>query len=62
LGLSVAVAVVHTGAMVTSGGAIAFAVYRWLGLRFLSRSWFDLDVIWALSLMLVGAIGVTFAL
>jgi hypothetical protein len=32
-------------------------VHRWLGLKFLSRSWFDLDVAWALSLVLVGALG-----
>ena len=61
-GLLVVVALVHTVAMVTAGGALAFAVYKWLGLRFLSKSWFDLDAIWGLSLMLVGAIGVTFAL
>jgi hypothetical protein len=61
-GLSVGVAAVHTGAMVIAGGAVAFGVYRWLGLRFLSKSWFNLDVIWALSLVLVGAIGVTSAL
>jgi hypothetical protein len=48
--------------MITAGGALAFGVYRWLGLRFLSKSWFDLDVIWALSLVLVGAIGVFSAL
>jgi hypothetical protein len=61
-GLSVGVAAVHTGAMVIAGGAVAFGVYRWLGLRFLSKSWLNLDVIWALSLMLVGVIGVTSAL
>ncbi|TIO11153.1 MAG: hypothetical protein E5X89_15430 [Mesorhizobium sp.] len=60
--LSIGVAAVHTGAMITAGGALAFVVYRWLGLRFLSKSWFDLDVIWALSLVLVGAIGVFSAL
>ncbi|WP_287213127.1 hypothetical protein [Mesorhizobium sp.] len=60
--LSIGVAAVHTGAMITAGGALAFGVYRWLGLRFLSKSWFDLDVIWALSLVLVGAIGVFSAL
>ena len=58
-GLSLGVAVVHTGAMVIAGGALAFGVYRWLGLRFLSKSWFQLDVVWALSLVLVGTIGVT---
>ncbi|MDH3668986.1 MAG: hypothetical protein OEN23_18870 [Paracoccaceae bacterium] len=61
-GLSVAVAGVHTGSMILSGGALAFAVYRWLGLRFLSKGWFDLDLIWALSLMLVGGIGLAVAI
>lgn len=61
-GLSLLVAVVHTAAMIVSGGALAFGVYRWLGLAFLSRSWFDLDVVWALSLILVGAIGLATAI
>lgn len=60
-GIAVAVAVVHTLAMTLSGGAIAFGVYRWFGLRFLSKSWFNLDVLWALSLVLVGAISLVFA-
>jgi hypothetical protein len=55
LGMAVAVAIVHTGAMVTAGGAIAYAVHRWLGLTFLSKSWFNLDRVWAASLVLVGA-------
>lgn len=57
-GLSLLVAAIHTAAMILSGGAVAYAVYRWLGLQYLSKSWFDLDVLWALSLVLVGAIGV----
>lgn len=61
-GLSLLVAVVHTAAMIVSGGVLAFGVYRWLGLGFLSRSWFDLDVVWALSLILVGAIAVATAI
>ena len=61
-GLSVAVAGVHTIAMILSGGAIALVVYYWLGLKFLSKGWFDLDVIWALSLVLVGAIGLATAI
>jgi hypothetical protein len=48
---------VHTVAMIGSGGAIALAVQSWLGLKFLSKAWFDLDVVWALSLVLVGTIG-----
>ncbi len=56
VGIAMIVAVVHTFAMTLSGGAIAVGVYRWLGLKFLSKSWFNLDVVWALSLVLVGAI------
>ena len=55
-GIAVVVAVMHTLAMTLSGGLIAVGVHRWLGLRFLSKSWFNLDVVWALSLILVGAI------
>ncbi|WP_170371110.1 hypothetical protein [Ruegeria arenilitoris] len=55
--LVLAVAAVHTGAMMLGGGALAFAVYRWLGLQFLSRSWFNLEMVWALSLILVGVLG-----
>lgn len=56
-GLAIAVALVHTAAMIVAGGGIAVAVYRWLGLKFLTKSWFDLDIVWALSLILVGIIG-----
>lgn len=55
-GIAVVVAVMHTLAMTLSGGLIAVGVHRWLGLKFLSKSWFNLDVVWALSLILVGAI------
>ncbi|MDK3072041.1 hypothetical protein QO034_02875 [Sedimentitalea sp. JM2-8] len=56
-GLTLGVAVVHTLAMLAAGGALAVAVYRWLGLQFLARSWFDLETLWGLSLVLVGALG-----
>lgn len=55
--LVLAVAALHTAAMVLGGGILAFAVYRWLGLQFLSRSWFNLELVWALSLILVGGLG-----
>lgn len=55
-GVAAAVALVHTAAMVLSSGLLAVGVYHWLGLRFLSKSWFNLDLVWALSLILVGAI------
>ena len=51
------VAAVHTLAMVAAGGALALLVYLWLGLRFLSKTWFNLDLAWAASLVMVGLIG-----
>ncbi|MEM6943432.1 MAG: hypothetical protein AAF565_06740 [Pseudomonadota bacterium] len=57
-GLKVAlvVAVAHTAAMMVTGGSLAYGVHRWLGLKFLKHGWFDLDRIWALSLVAVGGI------
>lgn len=55
------VAAVHTLSMTLAGGLIAVVIYRWLGLRFLSRTWFNLDVVWALSLILVGTFGIYLA-
>ena len=54
---ALAVSLVHTAAMLAGGAAMAFAVYLWLGPAFISRSWFNLETIWAASLVLVGAIG-----
>ncbi len=51
------VALVHTAAMLAGGAAMAFAVYLWLGPAFISRSWFNLETIWAASLVFVGTIG-----
>jgi hypothetical protein len=59
-GIAAVIAAVHTLAMTVSGGALAYGVYRWLGLRFVSRSWFNLDLVWALSLVLVGAVSLLF--
>jgi hypothetical protein len=56
------VVVVHTGAMLLIGGLIAWAVYRYLGLRLLQRAWFNLDLLWAACLIVVGGIGVGTAL
>lgn len=55
---AVAVAIVHTAAMTLSGGILAVGAYTWLGLKFLSRTWLNIDTVWASSLLLVGAIGV----
>ncbi len=56
LGMALIVAVVHATAMVGVGGLLAWLVYRYLGLKFLSRSWFNLDATWAVSLILIGAL------
>ena len=56
------VSLVHTAAMVVSGGALAWLVYRHLGLQFLRKSWFNLERLWALSLVLIGALGALSAL
>ncbi|MDJ0627104.1 MAG: hypothetical protein QNJ44_02495 [Rhodobacter sp.] len=61
-GIALAVALLHTAAMVAGGGAVAFAVHHYLGLKFLSKSWFNLDLVWALSLIAVGAIALWTAL
>jgi len=55
-GIAVVVAIVHTLAMTISGGLVAVGVYHWMGLRILSQTWFNLDVLWALSLILVGVV------
>jgi hypothetical protein len=56
LGTAVLVSVVHSASMIAAGGVSAWLVYRYLGLKFVSRSWFNLDTIWAVSLILVGAL------
>jgi hypothetical protein len=56
LSMAVLVSVVHSVAMIAAGGILAWLVYRYLGLKFMSRSWFNLDASWAVSLVLIGAI------
>ena len=59
---AVAVAAVHTLAMVLAGLAMAWAVYRYLGLAFLRRVWLDLDLVWGASLVIAGLAGAAMAL
>lgn len=56
------VALAHTLAMSLAGALIATVIYFVLGLKFLSRTWFNLDMVWALSLVLVGGFGIYAAL
>jgi hypothetical protein len=62
LGMAVLVSIVHSCAMILSGGLCAWLVYRYLGLKFVSWSWFNLDATWAVTLILVGAVSLTFCL
>ena len=56
------VSIVHTLAMIAAGGGIAWLVYKYLGLQFLKKSWFNLDTVWAVSLIAAGAAGLWAAL
>ncbi|MGC1622354.1 MAG: hypothetical protein WA759_06070 [Pseudolabrys sp.] len=56
LGMAVVASAVHSLAMIAAGGFLAWLVYRHLGLKFVSQSWFNLNATWAFSLILVGAL------
>jgi len=56
LGMAILVSLVHSFAMIAAGGFLAWLVYRHLGLKFVSQSWFNLNATWAFSLILVGAL------
>jgi hypothetical protein len=55
------VAALHTASMVAAGVTAAWVVYRYVGLRALTRGWFNLDVVWALSLVVAGASSLVWA-
>ncbi len=58
IGIALSVAAVHTFSMTVAGAVIAVIIYYWLGLKFLSKTWFNLDIVWALSLIVVGCFGI----
>ena len=62
LAMAVLVSIVHSGAMIAAGGLCAWLVYRYLGLKFVARSWFNLETTWAATLILIGAISLAFCL
>jgi hypothetical protein len=62
LGMAVLVSVVHSAAMIAAGGCAAWLVYRYFGLKFVARSWFNLDAVWAVSLIAVGTIALVISL
>jgi len=62
LGMALLVSLTHSVAMIMTGGLLAWVVYRHLGLKFVSSSWFNLDTAWALSLILVGTVALAISL
>ncbi len=59
---AVVVSIVHTLAMIAAGLAMAWVVYRYLGLRSLTRSWLNLEMVWGASLVVTGAVSCALAL
>jgi hypothetical protein len=47
---------VHTAAMLAVTGAIAAAVYEWVGLEVLRSGWINLDLVWTFALAAAGTL------
>ena len=60
--MAVLVSFIHSAAMIAAGGLSAWLVYRYFGLKLVSRSWFNLDAIWAVSLIVVGTVALAIGL
>ena len=45
---------VHTAGYLLVTGAIAVVVYERVGVRFLRKAWVNLDLIWAVALVITG--------
>jgi hypothetical protein len=45
---------VHGLAMLAVTGVIALMVYQWIGVAFLRRGWFNLDLVWSIALAATG--------
>ena len=56
MGMAILVSMAHSLAMIVAGGTMAWLVYRHLGLRFVAGSWFNLEAVWASSLVVVGGL------
>jgi hypothetical protein len=62
IALSGVVSGIHTLAMIVAGGVMAWVAYRYVGTKIVARSWFNLDAVWAVSLIVVGLVGLLAAL
>ncbi len=61
LSAAIKVAAVHTLSMTLAGGVLAAFIYGYFGLKYLSKTWFNLDIVWATSLIVVGAFAIRLA-
>ena len=62
IGTAIIVAVIHTLAMTLGGGVLAVLMYFWLGLKFLTKTFYNLELVWAFSLVFVGCAGILTAI
>lgn len=56
LAMAILVSMAHSMAMIVAGGTMAWLVYRHLGLRLVAGSWFNLEAVWASSLVAIGGL------
>jgi hypothetical protein len=61
VGTAFSVALIHSGVMIAAGGIMAATFYYIFGLKFLSKTFINLEKIWAASLTLVGVLGLAAA-
>jgi len=54
--LGAAAALVHTAGYLLVTGLIAVIVYERVGVRFLRKAWINLDLIWAVALIVSGVV------
>jgi len=56
LEVALAAVAVHTAALLLVTGAVALAVYDWVGVAILRRAWINLDLLWSAALVATGLI------
>jgi hypothetical protein len=49
---------VHTLGYLLVTGAVAFVVYKWVGLNLLRKAWVNLDMVWAVALIVTAIVAV----
>jgi hypothetical protein len=62
VGTAVVVSLLHSAAMMITGLAAAWVVYRYVGLRVLRAAWLNLDIMWAFCLTVSGGVAIAMAL